>query len=134
MESKPSKKTTKRENQSEISLEEIKEKVIYEDPSKWSVECLQKCLLKLGQSMSGSKEILVKRIINLKNNPPVLAKLIQRRKSSFQFKSRLLVRNIPPPEASWTADASHYPKVTCVALFFFVCEQTIRQTDTCFLF
>lgn len=66
MESKSSKKTAKKESQPEISLGEVKTKVISEDPSKWSVECLQKCLLKLGQSVSGSKELLVKRIVNLK--------------------------------------------------------------------
>jgi len=121
MESKSSKKTAKKESQPEISLGEVKTKVISEDPSKWSVECLQKCLLKLGQSVSGSKELLVKRIVNLKKNPLILDKIILRRKKSFKFKSRLLVRNIPPPEATWTSDSSHYPKVIhfCFVLFFF---------------
>ena len=118
MESKSSKITAKKESQPTISLEKIKTKVISKDPSKWSVECLQKCLLKLGKSVSGSKELLVKRIINLKNNPAVLDKIIQKRKMSFQLKSRLLVRDITPLEASWTADSSYYPKVTHVA---FIC-------------
>ena len=121
MESKSSKKNAKKESQPTISLEEIETKVISEVPSKWSVEYLQKCLLKLGQSVSGSKELLVKRIINLKNNRLVLDKIIQKRKKSFQFKSRLLVRDIPPPEPSWTADSSHYPKVTHVAFTAFIC-------------
>lgn len=113
------KKSAKKESQPEISLEEVKAKVISEDPSKWSVECLQKCLLKLGQSVSGSKELLVKRIVNLKKHPLILDKIILRRKKSFNFKSRLLVRNIPPPEATWTADSSDYPKVTHFCFFHF---------------
>ncbi|KAJ7392891.1 hypothetical protein OS493_010552 [Desmophyllum pertusum] len=36
----------------------------------------------------------------------------KKRKSSLQFKSRLAARDIPPPEASWIADSSQYPKVT----------------------
>jgi len=104
-------KDRKKESQPEISLGKVKTKVISEDPSKWSVECLQKCLLKLGQSVSGSKELLVKRIVNLKKNPLILDKIILRRKKSFKFKSRLLVRNIPPPAATWTSDSSHYPKI-----------------------
>lgn len=81
-----------------------------EDPSKWDLECLQQCLLKLGQSTSGTKELIDKRIIKLKNLP-MLDKIVQKRKTSCRFKSRLLVQEIPPPEAACIADLSHYSKV-----------------------
>lgn len=83
-----------------------------QDPSKWSLEYIQQCLMKLGQSTSGTKALLVKRIVNLKNNPLMLDEIVQKRKKSLQFKSRLQVREIPPPEAPWIADSSLYPKVT----------------------
>jgi len=107
-----SKKTAKKESQSSISLDEIKARVMSQDPSKWSLEYIQQCLMKLGQSTSGTKELLVKRIVNLKNNPLILDKIVQKRKKSLQFKSRLQVREIPPPEAPWIADSSLYPKVS----------------------
>ena len=36
-----SKKTAKKESQSSISLDEIKARVMSQDPSKWSLECIQ---------------------------------------------------------------------------------------------
>ena len=107
-----SRKTAKKESQSSISLDEVKPRVMSQDPSKWSLACIQQCLMKLGQSTSGTKELLVKRIVNLKNNPLILDKIVQKRKNSLQFKSRLVVREIPPPEAPWIADSSQYPKVS----------------------
>ena len=109
-----SNKTAKKESQSSISLDEVKPRVMSQDPSKWSLQCIQKCLMKLGLSTSGTKELLVKRIVNLKNNPLILDKIVQKRKKSLQFKSRLLVRDIPPPEAGWIADSSQYPKVSLI--------------------
>ncbi len=68
--------------QSEISIQEVKEKILSgEDPSKWNVQLLQKCLLKLGQSASGTKEHLIKRITNLKEKPIGFRKNNAREKS-----------------------------------------------------
>jgi hypothetical protein len=98
--------------QSEISIQEVKEKILSgEDPSKWNVQLLQKCLLKLGQSASGTKEHLIKRITNLKENPLVLEKITQEKSRSYKFKSRLLNVEIPPVHAQWLSDSKHYPKV-----------------------
>ena len=118
------KKTAKKESQASISLEEIKPRVMSQDPSKWSLECIQKCLMKLGQSTSATKELLVKRIINLKN-PLMLDKIVQKRKKSLQFKSWLLVREIPPPEAPWIADSSLYSKVSFTRHFVLLLESGI---------
>ena len=57
-----------------ISLEEVKTKNITEYPTKWPLEFIQKCVRKLGQSVSGSKDTLTKRIINLKTDVPILEK------------------------------------------------------------
>ena len=121
------KKTAKKESQASISLDEIKPRVMSQDPSKWSLECIQKCLMKLGQSTSGTKELLVKRIINLENNPLILDKIVQKRKKSLRFKSWLLVREIPPPEAPWIADSSHYPKVSLTRHFVLLLESGIPR-------
>ena len=71
------KKTAKNESQSLISLDEIIARVMSQDPSKWSLECIQQCLMKL----------LVRRIVKLKNNPLILDKIVQKRKKSLQLES-----------------------------------------------
>ena len=43
--------------------------------------------MKLGQSISATKELLVRRIVKLKNNPLILDKIVQKRKKSLQLKS-----------------------------------------------
>ena len=81
------KKTAKNESQSLISLDEIIARVMSQDPSKWSLECIQQCLMKLGQSISATKELLVRRIVKLKNNPLILDKIVQKRKRSLQLET-----------------------------------------------
>lgn len=104
--------TNETEGQREISLQEIQNKIISsEDHSKWSLQLLQKYLRKLGQSTSGTKQHLVKRITNLKENPLVLEKILQEKNRSYKFKSRLLKSEIPPVDATWMCDSKHYPKV-----------------------
>ncbi len=94
--------------QSEICTQEVKEKILSgEDPSKWNVQLHQKCLLKLGQSASGTKEHLIKRITNLKENPLVLEKITQEKSRSY----KLLNVEIPPVHEQWLSDSKHYPKV-----------------------
>ena len=114
IETTPRKKVLMEQNQPAISFEDIKKKIMSEDRTNWSVDLLQYCLLKLGQSISGLKETLAKRIMNLKNNATILEKVIQKKKLAFTFKSRLTVlqRDIPPPGAAWMADSNQYPKVT----------------------
>ena len=114
------KKTTKSDSQPAISLEEIQKKIISEDPSKWSVECLRKFLLKLGQTISGSRDTLAKRIISLKSNPCLLQKIIEKKNNVVKFRSRLYKRDIPPEGAPWTAESSQYPKVNSLTRAFCV--------------
>ena len=75
------------------------------------MQLLQKYLPKLGQSASGTKERLIKRITNLKENPLVLEKITQEKSRSYKFKSRLLKVEIPPVHAQWLSNSKHYPKV-----------------------